>query len=249
MEQINTQKEQKPLRYKAKCLICQDKIDTDQIFMETICSMECYNKMRVREQEAYYAEHIKIIPPKYRDIDFEDKEMVKKLLKQSIFITGQVGTGKTTLMAALIKKYIWQKIPVQWINFPAFIMKLQNMFKDDTERPYEYAEDIATSETILAIDDLGAEKLTEFVRQIMYYIINEREQRQLPLIITSNFDLKKIDEMIDSRISSRIMGVCKIIKLSGKDKRFNEKDFNFKNPVIYHSEMIKTLKARDFHNL
>ena len=252
MNQINTPKEQKLLKYKIKCSICQDKIETDQnplLFMDNVCSLECYNEMRTNEKAEYYMENIKIIPPKYRDIDFEDKEMVKKLLKQSIFITGQVGTGKTTLMATLMKRYLWQEMSIEWINFPAFIMKLQNMFKDNTERPYEYAEDIATSRKILAIDDLGAEKLTEFVRQIMYYIVNEREQRQLPLIITSNFDLKKIDEMIDTRISSRIMGICKIIKLSGKDKRFNEKDFNFKNPVIYHSEMIKTLKARDFHNL
>ena len=247
MNQINTPKEQKLLKYKIKCSICQDKIETDQnplLFMDNVCSLECYNEMRTNEKAEYYMENIKIIPPKYRDIDFEDKEMVKKLLKQSIFITGQVGTGKTTLMATLMKRYLWQEMSIEWINFPAFIMKLQNMFKDNTERPYEYAEDIATSRKILAIDDLGAEKLTEFVRQIMYYIINEREQRQLPLIITSNFDLKKIDEMIDTRISSRIMGICKIIKLSGKDKRFNEKDFNFKNPVTYQGEMIKPLRAR-----
>lgn len=204
-------------------------------------------------KKIHYEKTVKIIPPKFRDIEFDDKKMIENLLRQSVFITGGVGTGKTTLMATLIKKYIWQEIPVRWINFPAFIMKLQNMFKDDTEKPYEYAEEVATSSTVLAIDDLGAEKLTEFVRQIIYYIVNEREQRQLPLLITSNFDLKKIDEMIDTRISSRIMGICKIIKLSGRDKRFNTKNFSFKNPVEYYGEnilsksgkVIKTFDAQE----
>ena len=78
---------------------------------------------------------------------------------------------------------------------------------------------MAKFEGWLAIDDIGAEKLTEFVRQITYYILNEREQRELPTLITSNFSLMEIDEMIDSRISSRIAGMCEVIKLSGKDRR------------------------------
>jgi len=49
-------------------------------------------------------------------------------------------------------------------------------------------------------------------------IINYREQNKLQTIITSNFTLDEIDKYIDRRISSRIAGMCEIIRMSG-DKR------------------------------
>ena len=71
----------------------------------------------------------------------------------------------------------------------------------------------------MIIDDIGAEKLTEFVRQTFYYIINEREQWLKKTIITSNYSLDELDEYIDGRISSRIAGMCEIVELGGKDRR------------------------------
>ena len=76
----------------------------------------------------------------------------------------------------------------------------------------------------LFLDDLGAEKLTDFVRQITYYILNEREQHQLLTVITSNFSIKDLDKQIDSRISSRIAGMCEILKFTGKDQRLKSND-------------------------
>ena len=103
-------------------------------------------------------------------------------------------------------------------------MELQNLYHSDKESPFEKAEEVANSFGVLIIDDLGANKATEWVRQITYYIINEREQRMLPIVITSNFSLEEIAEQIDSRISSRIAGMCKSIKLSGKDRRLENND-------------------------
>ena len=98
-------------------------------------------------------------------------------------------------------------------------MELQSSFKKDDKNPFEIAEEIAKFSGVLVIDDLGAEKMTDFVKQIIYFIINEREQRCLTTIITSNFSLAQLDEHIDSRISSRIAGMCKVIQLSGRDRR------------------------------
>jgi DNA replication protein DnaC len=96
------------------------------------------------------------------------------------------------------------------------------MFRKDNESPYDYASEIARFRGILMIDDLGAEKLSDFVRQVTYYIINEREQRMLKTIITTNFTLEQICDQIDPRISSRLVGMCEVVKLSGKDKRLSK---------------------------
>ena len=138
---------------------------------------------------------------------------------KSLFLTGSVGRGKTVFIASVAKAYLKTGIPIKWISFPKFIMELQNMFRSSDDSPYDEAKKVAKYESMLFIDDLGAEKLTEFVSQIMYYIINEREQNMLPTIITSNYSLSEINQQIDARVSSRIAGMCEVLEFKGIDKR------------------------------
>lgn len=173
------------------------------------------------------------IPAKYVDVCFDNKKLLNDAImtKKSILIHGNVGVGKTVLMASIMKDYIsknnWENNFADdnistngiWISYPKFIIELQSQFRDPKGNPNRYAERIAGCKGLLAIDDLGAEKLTEYVRQMTYYIINEREQNMAKTIITSNFSLKQIDAMIDTRVSSRIAGMCEIIELYGKDRR------------------------------
>lgn len=109
---------------------------------------------------------------------------------------------------------------VKFISYPKFIMQLQGGF-DKEISPYDIARNIAEFKGILIIDDIGAEKLTPFVQQITYYLINEREQYERTTIITSNFSLQDIADQIDVRIASRISGMCDILQFQGKDMRVN----------------------------
>jgi len=142
-----------------------------------------------------------------------------------MFITGGAGVGKTVLMAGIVKEILKNKEKkVEWVSYSGFIMELQSSFRKDNEiTPFERAEEIASFPGTLAIDDIGAEKITAFVQQITYYIINYREQEMLHTLITSNFSLQQIDDQIDKRVSSRIGGMCKIVRLTGKDRRLEKK--------------------------
>lgn len=190
---------------------------------ETICSRNCYDKLQEKIKQDYYDKNIINIPLKYQTIDC-NQEFVSKHFSQNLFITGCSGTGKTVLAAGIAKECIKKQIAFKWISYPALIMELQNLYRIEKESPFEKAEEIANFTGILILDDLGAEKMTDWVRQITYYIINEREQKMLPIVITSNFSLEEIAMQIDSRIASRIMGICKAIKLSGNDKRNNKEN-------------------------
>ena len=160
------------------CEICKERVRVrERLYygnIETICSQQCYEKYIVIKRDKYYKQHIHIIPKKFQEIKHDNEELRKKLLNKSLFITGGIGVGKTVLMAAMVKIYIKNFLPVNWISYPGFIMFLQSSFRKNTENPFEIAEEVAKFEGWLAIDDIGAEKLTEFVRQITYYILNER---------------------------------------------------------------------------
>jgi len=180
----------------------------------------CSDKCRQIRNNELYQKRLLVLPKKFRLIECDNKNMVMQGIEQSLFITGSAGTGKTVLMSGIVKELLKKNSSkVKWISYPEFIMTLQSQFKKDDGSPYDMAEDIATFEGTLCIDDIGAEKMTAFVQQITYYIINHREQDMLHTIITSNYSLQQIDDQIDERVSSRIGGMCKIIKMTGKDRR------------------------------
>lgn len=165
-----------------------------------------------------------LIPPKFHYLAVipEREELLNKNWNKNLFITGTVGTGKTVFTCAVGKKRLEDRQEFKFLNYASFIMKLQSMFGKDGENAYDRAEEIAEYKGLLIIDDLGAEKLTDFVRQITYFLINEREQYERDTIITSNFSLGEIDAQIDKRISSRIVGMCEVLKFKGKDRRLNK---------------------------
>jgi DNA replication protein DnaC len=74
----------------------------------------------------------------------------------------------------------------------------------------------------LILDDLGAEKTTDFTRSILYQIIDYRYNYEKPTIITSNLDVKQIAERFDDRIASRIISLCPVITLENKDYRMEK---------------------------
>lgn len=162
------------------------------------------------------------IPPKYRDLD-TDKSL-NGFMDKNLFIYGGSGVGKTVFVCSIAKEYIKRNERVRYYNYPKLIMELQNLYMKNSREftAVDLAKDIADFNGVIVLDDLGAEKLTDFTRQITYYIINEREQWLVPLIITSNFDLDTIDSMVDPRISSRIAGMCEVIKFTGKDRRLDK---------------------------
>lgn len=151
--------------------------------------------------------------------------------RRGLCLTGPSGVGKTTALALLVRGWVdanlnrrVTELKVAWkfISFPEFVMELQDAFKRDSDTtPLQLLRSYASAPHLI-IDDLGAEKTTEFVRQSTYFLINHREMYLLPTFITTNFSMTHIDQNIDGRISSRIGGMCKIIRFEGSDRRLTK---------------------------
>jgi DNA replication protein DnaC len=70
---------------------------------------------------------------------------------------------------------------------------------------------------ILVLDDLGAEKMSEWTFSALYRVISHRYDYFLPTIVTSNLTLDAIDQW-EPRIASRLAGLT-VISLTGTDRR------------------------------
>lgn len=169
------------------------------------------------------------VPPKFIGTGFEFPARLSRYLdpknNRGFFISGSTGIGKTTWLSLFVERWMIEHAkrgkessPWRFENGAGLMMDVQRAFKRDNEDAYEIL-DIVAEVPFLAIDDLGATKATDFVRQAIYYIINERETRERPTFITSNFSLAELNDQFDPRISSRIAGMCDVIEMKGKDRR------------------------------
>ena len=219
-------------RQKSNCPDCQEKrkcsrcmlpfeINRDNAFEHDCppCRKAEKEKYEKQAREELRARRLSRIPEKYQKLNTDKLDLLESKMDRSLFITGKQGVGKTVFMYSLARKYIDLGKDLKIIRLTSWIMELQATYRNNGENPFIMAKEVAEFSGTLFIDDLGAEKSTEYIRQILYYIFDEREQRELKTVITSNMSLKEIDEAIDPRTSSRIAGMCEVLIFKGEDRR------------------------------
>lgn len=184
------------------------------------CNKECEDKYEENEKQRQFETMLnekiqQTLPAKFRDIGSDKKALIKQHYNKSLYIYGDIGVGKSVFMANMLKEYMKNLVETCWESYPAFVMKLKGMFREDQGSPYQLAGRIANFNGVVAIDDIGVEKSTEFVKEMTYYIINQREVGNRITLLTSNVHSNDLED----RVSSRIAGMCTVLKFSGKDRR------------------------------
>jgi DNA replication protein DnaC len=118
-----------------------------------------------------------------------------------LLLTGTYGCGKTHLAAAIANHCLAHGQPVLFLNTPDLLDYLRETFAPSADATYtERFEEIRTV-PILILDDLGTESPTHWATEKLYQLLNYRYNARLPTVITTNKDLKDIDQRIASRLS------------------------------------------------
>lgn len=144
-----------------------------------------------------------------------------------LLLHGEVGTGKTFYAACVANALIDKGYTVLMTNFA----KITNTLFGMKEGKQEYIDNL-NKYRLLIIDDLGIERNTEFMQEQVFNIIDSRYRTGLPFIITTNLSLVDISNTTDiayARIYDRILERCFPIKVSGKSRRKDEFNKNYKN--------------------
>lgn len=143
-------------------------------------------------------------------------EMVEK--NQGLLFYGDVGTGKSYMAACIANELLNLKIPVVMTSFVKILELIQNS-KGDEEEQYIRRMNKAK---LLIIDDLGAERSTDFALEKVYNIVDSRYRAKLPMILTTNLSLREMQDCKDirySRIYDRIFEVCYPMEFTGPSWR------------------------------
>lgn len=150
--------------------------------------------------------------------DVREKIEKVKETRRGLYIWGPVGTGKTYAAYAILKKLGDMGIRGNLHTSP----ELMDMLRDDYGHKDTYnLERLLDNRGVLIIDDLGAEKASDWVTETLHKIVDKRYREVLPTIITSNFDLGELAGRVGDRIPSRLAEMCDLIRLEGEDRRLS----------------------------
>jgi DNA replication protein DnaC len=181
-----------------------------------------------------------VIPRRYRDVAFERApvtdiephvvaatrryaDMIDEELDagRGLWFMGPVGTGKTTLAMLVSKAALKAGRSVAIYSLPRLLNEIRET-AHSAERSHVELLDRLTAVDLLHIDDVGAERTTDWVLEELYSIVNARYEDERSMVITTNIlDREALCEQISERTVSRLTEMCDELPLLGDDRRMD----------------------------
>ena len=93
-------------------------------------------------------------------------------IDEGYFITGSCGTGKTRLLASIVKEMFRNNTPSYFISTTTWIESKKKMFDKDNNS--DFMLDKLLTVDVLCLDDIGSERITDFVKNEIFYVIDYR---------------------------------------------------------------------------
>lgn len=124
------------------------------------------------------------------------KNILSKQTTKGVYVYGPTGTGKTYLMGCIYNYFKQNGKEPAILYYPEFIRKIKSKISNNS---YDFYIDLIRNEEILIIDDIGAENITEFIRdEVLGPIINHREAEKLPTFFSSNLSIDDLSELLSN---------------------------------------------------
>jgi DNA replication protein DnaC len=197
------------------------------------------------------------IPPRYEHCTFENFDMLNAALKAALarsmsycagypylrpeeeglglLFTGPNGVGKTHLAVGVLRELVTSKgARGQLWDFHELIREIKNSYDPQTRTTEIQVLEPVVETDVLVLDDLGAWRMTDWMNDTLFYILNSRYTAKRTTIITTNYpdidprQARKDDsnvkreylvERIGQRLRSRLMEMCDVVRMEGDDWR------------------------------
>lgn len=170
-----------------------------------------------------------------------------------LLLVGPIGVGKTHLAVAILRELMAAKgVPCLFYDYRELLKEIQNSYNPtvqstemDVLRPVFEAE-------VLVLDELGANKPTEWVWDTVSHILNTRYNDRRTTLITTNFEdlpeatsvsvrpasereaaqraarRETLGDRIGERMRSRLHEMCRKIEMNGDDFRQRVRSASFR---------------------
>ncbi len=135
---------------------------------------------------------------------------------KGLLLYGPCSTGKTFMAACAVNALIDKGYPCLMTNFSRIANTISGLYEKQA-----YLDSL-NNYALLVLDDLGAERSTEYMNEIVFNIIDGRYRAGLPMIITTNLDIeaiKKPQDIAEQRIYQRILERCFPLQVNAINRR------------------------------
>jgi DNA replication protein DnaC len=147
---------------------------------------------------------------------------------QGLLLMGPVGVGKTHLAVSILKGLTERGgFSCLFYEFGGLLKQIQDSYNSFTQTSELGVLIPVLTTDVLVLDELGASKPTDWVRDTMAHIINTRYNDQKHTIFTTNYlDARKgteetLEDRIGIRLRSRLFEMCRTVEITGSDYRRN----------------------------
>ena len=196
------------------------------------------------------------IPPRYEHCSFANFDAVTRSLETALaqvmqyasrypflgseeglglLLTGDPGLGKTHLAVSVLREIVSMKcVRGQFWDFQQLIREIKSSYDPETKTTEMQVLAPVIDTDVLVLDDLGAWRITDWMNDTLFQIINSRYLARRPTILTTNFrdvppqhaaqadQLQRKEFLVDRvghRLRSRLMEMCLKIQIEGNDFR------------------------------
>jgi DNA replication protein DnaC len=180
------------------------KADVPEMFLDT--SFQSLDP--TRDPTAFQACHRFALDGKYDD-------------KSGLLLLGSPGNGKTSLSVAIMRHVIERfegRYGVRFWNVPRGLQAIRQSFGDQYDGPQQDILSI-TRNKLVVIDDLGRQKMTEWVADQFYVLIDTLWCEKKKVVITSNLEHTALMGSQSEALNSRLLGMCHVVEFNGDDMR------------------------------
>lgn len=152
-----------------------------------------------------------------------------------LLFTGPSGVGKTHLAVAVLHELVTHKgVQGQFWDFHSLIRKIKDSYNPETATTELQVLEPVVEAGVLLLDDLGAWKMTDWMVDTLFYILNGRYMAKRATIVSTNFQdappevaardhsprrKEYLVERIGQPLRSRLMEMSLVIEIQADDYR------------------------------
>jgi DNA replication protein DnaC len=180
------------------------------------CEFENY------EPQSFSQERAKALLMNYAaDFPHLDDEIFREA---GLLFTGRSGRGKTHLAVAILKGLLKKGISCIFVDFHELLAEIRNSYDELSQTSELQILRPILNVEVLLLDDIGSQRMTEWMQDTVFHIINLRYAQKKPLIITTNLTMEplkgspqaSLEDRLGYRVISRLYEMCTVIDVDSE---------------------------------